>query len=204
MSEEVLVQEKTGFTTKVMVRVAMLSAIAFVLSLLSMPLPIFPSFLQMDVADVPAVFAAIIMGPIPAILIQLIKNLLSFFIEGSKTAGVGEFANFLMGSAMVIPIGLIFKKNKSSKAFITGAVISVLFTTVVACLLNYYVLLPLYAKAFNTEMSSFVAMGGAIIPFIDTMWEFLLFSIAPFNIFKGTIVFSVSYVLYRFLRKMQF
>ncbi len=195
---------RTLTSTQKLVRVSMLSALAFGLTFLSTPLPIFPSFLKIDIADVPAVFASILMGPLAGIAVQFIKNLLAYFLQGSLTAGVGEFANFVIGSAMVLPIGLMFKKNKSSKRFVIGAVISVIFTTIFACLLNYYLLLPAYAAAFNTSTDSFVAMGGAIIPFVDTMWEFLLFSIAPFNIFKGTIVFSISYLIYGFIKNIKF
>ncbi|MFV0439948.1 MAG: ECF transporter S component [Lachnospirales bacterium] len=201
-AEQTKSRHTSSRNTQMMVRVAMLSALAFGLSLLSIPLPIFPSFLEIDVADTPAVFAALVMGPLPAIVIQLVKNLLSFLIEGSKTAGVGEFANFIMGATMVIPIGIMFRKEKSAKRFVIGAVISVLLTTVVACIMNYFVLLPAFALAFNTTTDTFVAMGGAIIPFIDTMGEFLLFSIAPFNIFKGIIVFSVSYLIYKFMKNV--
>ncbi len=190
---------KTLSTTNKLSRISMLGAVAFVLSLLSMPLPIFVPFLKIDIADVPAVFASIIMGPLAGIVVQLIKNIIAFIV-GSSSYGVGELANFLMGSAMVIPIGIIFKKNKSNKSFIIGAILSILLTTIFACIINYTILLPMYAKLFNTETSSFVAMGGAIIPFVDTMWEFLLFSIAPFNIFKGVIVFSISYGIYSIIK----
>ncbi len=198
---ETLIKDRT-IDIKKMVRISMLSALAFGLSLLSIPLPIFPVFLKIDIADVPAVIAAIIMGPVAGIIVQFVKNILSLVV-GSDSGGVGEFANFLIGSAMILPIGLIFKKKKSLANFIIGAILGIIFTTMFACLLNYFVLLPLYAKLFNTTMDSFVAMGGAIVPFIDTMWEFLLFSIAPFNVFKGTIVFTISYFIYHFIKGMK-
>ncbi len=195
---ETLIKDRT-INVKKMVRISMLSALAFGLSLLNMPLPIFPMFLKIDIADVPAVIAAITMGPVAGIVVQFVKNLLSLVV-GSDSGGVGEFANFLIGSAMILPIGLIFNKKKSNKHFILGAILGVVFTTIFACVLNYFVLLPLYANLFNTTMDSFVAMGGAIIPFVDTMWEFLLFSIAPFNVFKGTIVFFISGLVYMFIK----
>ncbi len=191
--------EKKHSGVNKLVRVSMLGALAFALGLLSTPLPIFPSFLKIDVADVPAVFASIIMGPLAGVGVQLIKNILSVTF-GSSSAGIGEIANFLMGSSLVIPIGILFQKKRSNTNFIIGAILGIVLTSIFACVTNYYLLLPFYAKAFNTDMSSFVAMGGAIIPFIDTMWEFLLFSIAPFNIFKGTIVFSISYLVYIFVK----
>ncbi|MFV0520499.1 MAG: ECF transporter S component [Lachnospirales bacterium] len=206
MSEIILEEKKsTQMSTKVMVRIAILAAISFGLTFLSLKVPLFPSYLSFDLADVPAVFAAIVMGPVPAIAIQLIKNLLNFLIQGSTTAGVGELANFIMGSAMVIPIGLVFKFNKSTKSFIVGATLSIIFTTICACILNYFILIPMYATLyFGNDVEAVINMSSIIIPFVDTKFEVVLFSTAPFNIVKGIIVFGVSSLLYKFLKNVNF
>ena len=46
-----------------MVKIGMLAGIGMVLLLLDFPLPLFPSFLQIDLSDVPAVIGAFSMGP---------------------------------------------------------------------------------------------------------------------------------------------
>ena len=43
-------------STKTIAKVGILSAIAYVLMFISVPLPIFPSFLKIDLSDIPAIF----------------------------------------------------------------------------------------------------------------------------------------------------
>ena len=56
---------------------AMLSAVAYVLMFIDFPIPfLIPSFIQMDISELPALVGAFSMGPICGILICLVKNLL--------------------------------------------------------------------------------------------------------------------------------
>ncbi len=194
---ETLQQKKQLFTTKELVTIAVLSAMAFVLQFLKTPLPIFPSFLELDLADMPAVFGAILLGPLAGLFIELVKNLLQ--LPFTSTGGVGELANFLVGTALVIPIGVVMRKNKSGKTFIIGAVCGVALMAVVGAFSNLYITLPFYAEIMETEIDTFVAMATAIFPFIDTLPEFILFSIVPFNILKGTMISVIGYILYKYI-----
>ena len=94
---------------------AMLSAVAYVLMFIDFPIPfLIPSFIQMDISELPALIGAFSMGPMCGILICLVKNLLHLFI--TSTGGVGELSNFLLGVMFVLPAGLIYnmKKNKQN------------------------------------------------------------------------------------------
>ena len=67
---------------------AMLSAVAYVLMFIDFPIPfLIPSFIQMDVSELPALIGAFAMGPTCGVLICLVKNLLHLFI--TSTGGVG-------------------------------------------------------------------------------------------------------------------
>ena len=81
------------FATSAMVKMGMLAAIGMVLMLVDFPLPLLPSFLQIDLSDVPAVIGAFSLGPAAGVVIELLKNLLKLNV-GSTTGGVGELANF--------------------------------------------------------------------------------------------------------------
>ena len=87
-----------------MTSVAVLSAVAFVLSFLEFPVPLSPSFARMDLSDFPALIGAFAFGPVAGILIELVKNLLGLI--SSATGGIGELANFLMGASFVATAGL--------------------------------------------------------------------------------------------------
>ena len=84
---------------------AVLSAIAFVLAFFEFPVPLSPSFARMDLSDLPALVGAFAYGPVAGILIELVKNALQMFT--SSTGGIGELANFIMGSSFVAAAGRI-------------------------------------------------------------------------------------------------
>lgn len=185
------------FTTKNLVSIAILSALSFVIMLLEVPLPfLFPDFLKLDFSDVPAILASIIYGPLAAVAIEALKNILHIVIRGSFTGGVGELANFLVGAALVIPVGLTFKKERSKKQFFNGAVYGLILMCVVGVLTNLFITLPLYASIMNTTTQAFVDMSTAIFPFINTMPKFLLFTIVPFNLLKGLLEFLVCSLVF--------
>ena len=112
MSTDVMTNTKSKFTVRTLAQIGMLSAIAIVLMLFEIPLPFAPSFYEIDFSEVPVLVGCFAMGPWAGAMIELIKILLNLAINGTMTAGVGEFANFLIGCAFVIPAGIIFQKRR--------------------------------------------------------------------------------------------
>ena len=56
------------------------------------------------------------MGPVAGIAVELIKNVLHWFLSGSPTGvPVGEIANFATGILFIMPIYWIFKKFRHAK-----------------------------------------------------------------------------------------
>ena len=185
----------TGVRT--MVQIAMLAAVATVLMLWEVPLPfIAPSFYKMDLSEVPIMIGAFAMGPLAAAVIELIKILLNFVLNGTTTAGVGELGNFIMGCALVMPAGFIYKQAKTKKHAIIGMATGIVCMAVASALVNGLLLLPAYGKAFGMEM------GAAIIPAIHSLTTFCLFSVAPFNIIKGIVVSLITLVLYKHISRL--
>lgn len=191
----------TGVRT--MVQIAMLAAVATVLMLWEVPLPfIAPSFYKMDLSEVPIMIGAFAMGPLAAAVIELIKILLNFVLNGTTTAGVGELGNFIMGCALVMPAGFIYKQAKTKKHAIIGMATGIVCMAVASALVNGLLLLPAYGKAFGMPVDTFVEMGAAIIPAIHSLTTFCLFSVAPFNIIKGIVVSLITLVLYKHISRL--
>jgi len=90
-------------STKVLTRIAILSAVAFILMLFEFPLPFIPFFYKMDFSEAAVLIGGFAMGPGAAVVIEALKNLLYFWIHGSMTGGVGEIANFIVGCALCVP-----------------------------------------------------------------------------------------------------
>jgi len=163
---------KNFFTVQVMARLAVLGTIAFLLTFLETA-PIFSSFLKLDPSDIPAVFATLLYGPIGGVVVQLMKAVMDSF--KSSTVGIGQMANFIAGSAYAIPLGLVYRKMPRFAGFWIGGVIGTVCMVVMACLANY-VLVPLYGMKITMEL--------------------VLWTLAPFNLLKATLITVVSGILY--------
>jgi riboflavin transporter FmnP len=162
-------------------------------------LPIFPGFLRLDFADVPAVIGAITTGPLTALLAMLIRHLLDMLVFGVNTMGVGNLANFTTGVALVCAIGFFFHRSKDTAGYIRGALVGTAALIVVAGLMNYFVLLPVFSRIL-VPMETIIGMSAAINPAINSRLTVVLYAILPFNLLRAAIVCGVGYIFYRAMR----
>ena len=66
---------------------AMLSAVAFLLMFIEFPIPaLIPSFVKMDISDLPELLAAFSLGPVYGVAVTGFKNLLFALIHGTTSA----------------------------------------------------------------------------------------------------------------------
>lgn len=88
-----------------------LAAIATVLMFLHFQLPFMPSFISLDFSELPALIAAFTLGPVSGVAVCFVKNLV--LLSQTITGGVGELSNFIIGSAFVVPAGLIYRHHRN-------------------------------------------------------------------------------------------
>lgn len=188
---------KTGTKIRMMAQIGMLSAIAVVLMLFEIPLPFAPAFYEIDFSEVPVLIGCFSMGPMAGASIEFIKILLNLAINGTVTAGVGEFANFLIGCALVLPAGFIYKYKRTKMGAMAGMAAGTIFMTAIGCFLNAYLLLPAYAKAFGMPVKGLVEMGTAVNGSITNLSTFVIFAVAPFNLLKGALVSVIVLLIYK-------
>lgn len=62
------------FSPRNMAMIGMLSAISFILMFLEFSIPIMPSFIKLDLSELPALIGAFAMGPVEGVLICLFKT----------------------------------------------------------------------------------------------------------------------------------
>ena len=205
MSEQVLrggnAMDRTR--TRTIAQVAMLGAVAGVLMNFEFPLPFLaPAFYQLDFSEIPVLVGTFAMGPVAGILIELVKILVHLVTKGTITAGVGDIANFLMGCAFVVPAGLIYRFHyvKSRKHAVMGMTVGTVITTIFACVLNAYLLLPAYGKAFGVPIESFIEMGSAVNSGVNRLLGFVILIIVPFNLVKYTLTSVIVFFIYKKLR----
>ena len=192
----------TGTRVKVrhMAQMGMLAAISVVLMLFEIPLPFAPTFYEIDFSEVPVLVGSFAMGPLAGAGIEFLKILLNFAVNGTDTAGVGEFANFLIGCALVVPAALVYRKRRTKSGAVIGMIVGTAFMTFVGCFLNACVLLPAYAKAFGMPMDALVGMGAAVNHYITDLTTFAVFAVAPFNLLKGFLVSLIVLLIYKKIR----
>jgi len=172
------------FSVKAMVSIGMLSSISYVLMLLNFPLPPFPKFLMVDFSDIPALIAALIFGPAAGVLVELIKNMLDYFMTGSETGvPVGHAANFVAGVLFILPTYYIYQRLKTKKGMTFALVAGTVSMAILMSVLNYYVFLPAYTIFLNMP-----AMSGP-----ETR-QLIVAGILPFNIVKG-ILMSIVFMM---------
>lgn len=174
-----------------MILIAILGSISTVLMQLNFPLPALPAFLKIDFSEIPAVLAIMTMGPVAGIAVELLKNVLHWFLSGSPTGiPVGEIANFATGVLFIMPIYLIFKKIRSTKGLTAGLFAGTVSMAVGMSALNYFVFLPMYVYFMNMP-----AYTG------DAMFNVIVLGILPFNLIKGIMLMVISLLLYKSMSK---
>lgn len=205
MSEQVL---QTGnlmerSRTRTITQIAMLGAVAGVLMNFEFPLPFLaPSFYQLDFSEIPVLVGSFAMGPLAGVLIELVKILVHLVTKGTMTAGVGDVANFLMGCAYVIPAGLLYRLRhvKTRKHAVMGMAAGTVLTTILACFMNAFILLPAYGKAFGMPVEAFIEMGTAVHSSVNSLLGFVAMIIVPFNLFKYTLTSIIVFFIYKRIR----
>lgn len=186
--------DSKSVNTKYIAVTAVLSAIAAILMQLEFSVPFVPSFLKLDFSELPALLASFICGPISGVLVCLIKNV--FKLITTQTGGVGELCNFLLGASLVIPVGLISKKNKSLKNIVTASVVGALCMAVCSLPINYYISYPVYIKLFMPG-DTILSLYRAIYPGTRSLVHALIIFNMPFTFIKAAADAAAAVIIYR-------
>ena len=184
-------------TTKIraLTGTAMLGAVAAVLMYLEFPIPIMPAFVKLDVSELPALIASFAYGPASGILVCLIKNLIK--LPSTSTAAVGELFNFVMGALFVGVAGLVYKRNKTRKGAILGAVLGALVMAVASVPYNYFIVYPAYVVMYNLPLDAIIGMYQAINPKVNGLLACLLVFNLPFTFVKGALDAALCFLVYK-------
>lgn len=168
--------------TKILARLALLSAFGVILQFISFPLPFFPEYLRYDAAELPALIAAFAIGPWAGVLVDLGKNILSLLIGNAPSGIIGLTANFIAGATFALVAGFIYGSKKTRQRAVLAISLGVVATTTVMAIANYNWLLPLWGIPKN-----------GILPIMTA-------AIVPFNLFKGSLTGLFTFMLYKKVR----
>lgn len=175
---------QTSNKTKLTVNVGIFSAIAFLLQFLGsiMGLKV-GGFLEIEFSDIPPLILSFHYGPLFGVLCELIKNLLHCSM--SSTGLVGELANFVINGIMCFTAGIIYKHMRTFGGAVLSLSVATLVMAIAGIFTNLFLMLPLYMP--NAEFSQ--------------QLHLVLYTIFPFNIFKGIGISVITVLLYKRISK---
>ena len=211
--EPALKKEKPKFfTTGNMAVMAILTAISFILyEFVKFPMPfIFPSWLKIQISDLPALLGGFALGPVAGCIIIVVKCCLSMTM--TATMCVGELADILVGVAFVLPASLIYKRNKSRKGALIGLSVGSAIAVVMSLLANWLMLIPFYAtfqfggesNDYETGMKVLVSFTEALYPWVNRKnfyVNYILIGVLPFNLLRCILCAVITYFTYKPLSK---
>lgn len=172
---------------------AVLGAAAAALMFVAFSVPIMPSFIQLDLSELPALVAAFSLGPVSGVCVCLIKNLVHLLF--TTTGGVGELSNFLLGSAFVLPAGLVYRMRKNRSGAFIGALIGAAVMAVGSLPVNYFITYPVYTAFL--PMEAIIGMYQAINPRVETLFQALVWFNMPFTFVKGMLSVGITFLIYK-------
>lgn len=190
---------KRKTNTAYFVKIAMLGVLSYVIMLIEFSLPFFPPFLKLDLSDLIPLLGSLALGPFAGMLTELIKCLLHW-ATASTTGGIGDIANFVVGSAYVMTAGAVYRRRKTKKGAYLALLCSIPAIIVVGALVNYFVMVPFYAAVFFADaggLDGVVALSAKVIPAIHDKLTLILFAFCPFNLLKGLILTVITLPLYK-------
>ncbi|MFM1655293.1 ECF transporter S component [Brevibacillus sp. B_LB10_24] len=173
--------------TKRLVFISLLSAVAFVLMYLEFQVPLFPTFLKLDLSTLPGLLGGLVFGPAAGLTIELIKNVLHLLLKNTDGLLIGELANFLAGSSYILAAVWVYRKRSSKAGFALGLSLGTLLMTVIMSAVNYYLLIPAYAVLYNMSVPDLLAMFH-----MSSLWSLIIYGIAPFNVIKGIVIALIA------------
>jgi len=200
--ENMIHSKDSIWSTKTMIKISVLGVLAFLIMFIEIPMWFTPPFLKIDLSDIPALVGAFALGPIAGVAIEFLKNVLHMVLKGTSTMGVGELANFIIGSVFVYTAGILYYKKRNFAAAVRGLILGTIVMTLVASVANYVFLIPFYAKLFGANLELYVSMGSQVNSLVTDFKTFILFGIVPFNLLKGIIVSILTIPVYKRLSKV--
>lgn len=202
---------------KRMTFIASFSAITCILYIFAkFNLPIFPSFLDINLSMIPVIIAAFMLGPWDAAVIVIIRCLVK--LPMSKTGYVGEFADVLMGLAAALPAGFIYHKcdfkNKTLVAFSSVVIGWVLMGILSNILIN----IPWYSKFYFNQnyykdgvpapllgmckdaFNLITFKHGPTLTNNNFMFYYIVLAVIPFNLLLSIVVVGITIPVHKRLK----
>ncbi|CBL04605.1 ECF transporter S component [Gordonibacter pamelaeae] len=162
--------------TRQLVTMALMCAIAALLSFIQIPLIPGVTFLTYDPSLMPAMVCGFAFGPGAGIAVGAVAAVIHGLILGEW---VGSLMNIVATLCFVWPAAALYRRKRTFKQGVIGLVVSVLAATVGAI-------------AANLTIGVLFWYGS-----VDVILPMLLPAIVPFNLVKGTVNAVLTLIVYK-------
>ncbi len=199
-------QRKNFFSSTRIAVIALFATLSGVLYIFGFPISVaFPSFLELNFSDIPALIGTFTLGPVSGAVIVFVKIIIKLIFKPTTTAFVGDLADLLIGIAFVLPAGLIYQRKRTFKGALIAIAAGSAASVAVAVIANRYLLVPFYVKFFfGGSWDPIVGMMTPLFPSCtqETFYNFYLWiSVAPFNIMRCMIAAVVTLIVYKHISR---
>ena len=184
--------KKPFLTTYKLVLIAILAAMAIILYMPALQIPIV-AFYKLDFSNFVILLGGFAMGPLEAMIILGLKTVISLL--WSSTMCIGELADLIMGSALILPATIMYHRHKTRKTAIIGMAVGTLCMIIVAVAANKWIMLPFYMSAFHMDIGGILDFAN--VDGVDSELKLLLLVTAPFNLLKGVVLSVVTGLIYK-------
>lgn len=180
-------EKKKAFSAKRLAFTAVFTALAYGVSLLEIPLPLFGAeFLRLDFGNVFILLLSFLLGPTEGVVACLLKEGLRCLTSTSLCAG--ELANFLITTVYLLVPSIAYQKQKSLKTVFISLGISSLLATGAALLANRFIIFPTFAALLGGDI-----YGMSVSQAFSAFWVGILL----FNIIKTVSVGAMTLLTYK-------
>ena len=167
---------------------------ALVMMFINFSVPFMPSFIKLDISELPALIGSFSLGPVYGVVICLVKNLLN--LTQTSTGGVGELSNFLLGAMFVFPAGLIYQRMKNRKGAIIGSLVGAVIMAVGSVFTNIFLVYPIYYQVAAPK-DAILQAYQAIIPAMKSVEQSIICFNMPFTFLKAMLSVLVTFLIYK-------
>lgn len=168
--------QQNGWDTKKLVVVALMCALAILLSFIEFPIIPAASFLKLDISLVPSAVVGFAYGVGPGLLCGIACAVAHAVITGNW---VGALMSVIVAIAYIVPAAAIYGRVRTLKGAVVGLVVGALCLVIGVTVANLVIDPIFYGMPFD-------AVVGLIIP-----------ALIPFNVIKGVLVSVLTAIVYK-------
>ena len=205
-----------SFNVKRAVVDSMFGAITAVLYMFAkFKMPIFPSFLEINLSMVAVIICAFMLGPIDASICVLLRFFAKIIFMGTSTQYVGELTDLLLGLVTVLPAGIIYHHTNLKHKTLLSFILVIACWVVGGILTNIFISIPFYTKLY-AKWGGLDAIIGAsrdalkLISFghitnvtkSNFMFYYIFFAVIPFNLLLSGLVVLVTAPVHKRLKNV--